>query len=54
MLFIILINLNYYEIINNNFNYFLGFYRFRRGEHKMMTFCMEGFLILFFILTRVF
>jgi hypothetical protein len=26
MLFILLINLNYYEVINNKFNYFLGFY----------------------------
>jgi hypothetical protein len=26
MLFILLINLNYYEIINNKFNYFLGSY----------------------------
>jgi hypothetical protein len=27
MLFILLINLNYYGVINNKFNYFLGFYR---------------------------
>jgi hypothetical protein len=33
MLFILLINLNYYGVINNKFNYFLGFHN--QGTHLL-------------------